>query len=281
MSLKIFADTAPLEQDIIHEELTTAPSTFISQSSSEPEDSCTEVYANLDTVFDRVIGIGWRCCTKSNINKYFNPEAEYTATKKGHADLFDWMLIHDYDLFAQSLRNKLDNFFRISDFTIPEYRASHVILNQINHMEWNHLFDRMFSSDSKKSTKLTKEELDIAFPAIEEKINHLRDKFIKSKENKTLYILFHDTPECLMLFPDQRNTTISCSTISNLRDSLKELRDNDMNFCILFITDKPTFNSFENIIVREASTIEYPDGSNPERWKQILDEFRFTPDIWE
>ena len=69
-----------------------------------PPSASVDGYANLDTVFERVIGLGRNCLTKAQINLFFNGAGKrWHETKSGKADLFDWMVIPDYDLFAQAL----------------------------------------------------------------------------------------------------------------------------------------------------------------------------------
>ena len=151
-------------------------------------------YANLDTVFERVIGLGYWCETKGQINAYFQPEKPWMETKKGHADIFDWLFINDYNCLSLSLNNHLEDFFEKYDFYIIPNNHDKAIVNRKYNMCWNHLFDgytKTYTDFEGRGDFLTEQCLDSVFPKIKEKINYLKDKFIESKTNKTLYIISH------------------------------------------------------------------------------------------
>lgn len=236
-----------------------------------PPSASVDGYANLDTVFERVIGLGHWCLTKGQINKYFAPELHLMATKKGHADLFDWLYIHDYFRLAIALEHKLEDFFERKDFYVKDGKSKK-IYNRLYEMSWPHLFGSNLTGGDTKgvNSDLTEQELDLIFPSIKEKINYLKDKFISAKKTKTLYIISHPRKE------------LSLEALVHVRDSLTIIRAGDKNFCILFIPHAKTYDGIENIIVREAKNLNSEwDGADSVRWKQILDEFKFTPDIWK
>lgn len=229
-------------------------------------------YANLGTVFERVIGLGHWCLTKGQINKYFAPELHLMKTKKGHADLFDWMYMHDYSKLAIALEHRLEDFFERKDLYTQAEKGKDVY-NRTYNMTWNHLFDHNLgtcdNSEGKIGT-LTEEKLDLLLPAIKIKINYLKDKFIAAKRYKTLYIISHP------------RTGPDLATLIKVRDSLTIIRDGDKNFCLLFLTPVKTYEGKENIIVHEAKNLSREwHGADTQRWKQILDEFKFTSDIWQ
>ncbi len=236
-----------------------------------PPSASIDGYASLDTEFERVIGLGHWCLTKGQINKHFAPELHLMATKKGHADLFDWLYIHDYFRFAIALEHRLEDFFERKDFYVKDGK-SRVIFNRKYNMCWNHLFSsHLMGGDTKGvNSDLTEQELDLLFPSIKEKINYLKDKFISAKKNKTLYIISHP------------GKGPSLETLVRVRDSLLATREGDKNFCLLFMPNSQTYEGTENIIVREAKNLSTNwTGADPIRWKQVLGEFKFTPDIWK
>lgn len=240
----------------------------------------SEGYANLNTVFERVIGLGHWCLTKGQINKYFAPKLHLMNTKKGQADLFDWLYIHDYAQFAIALRHKLEDFFERKDFYVKDGKSK-VIYNRKYKMEWNHIFSGnsnlmenilLADSDHVKDVRneLREKELELLFSSITGKINYLKDKFISAKGNKTLYIISHPRQD------------LNLETLVKVRDSLTIIREGDKNFCLLYVPQVKIFEGVENIIVREAKNLTKEwDGADTQRWKQILDEFKFTPGIWQ
>lgn len=62
----------------------------ISEKINVPPSANSGAYATFDTLFERVIGLGYRCSTKGQINRYFVPEQpRILRTKFGQEDLFD------------------------------------------------------------------------------------------------------------------------------------------------------------------------------------------------
>ncbi len=237
-----------------------------------------------EMIFERVIGIGSNCLTKAQINQYFVPGSPNRETKKGQADLFDWMRVCDYYSFARSLSNGLSDFFEIEDFTshYETYGSPKVVDHKTmfwNHKHntiWRHLFD---SEESQKlwsavrDGEMTPEKLKEVFTPIRGKLDYLKKKFIAAKDKKTLYIISH--------YEMDGENPPDLGAITCVRDALVQIREGDGQFVLLFLPQEKKFDSFENIIVREAKNLKSGwDGGDSARWKQILDEFKFIPGIW-
>ncbi len=253
--------------EVIDQEFTTITSSVL----LEEQTISGGEYANLDTVFERVITLGQDCVSKGHINAFFNPEqTDARLTKKGHADLFDWMQIQDYNLFAKAIESKLSDFFDRDDLEIkPAYVVT--LYNNKYKMRWWHLFDGAYIKNSFKDISvLTEEKLNDLFPLIKRKIDYLKNKFLEAKYKKTLYVI--STP----------NVGFDLKTILDLRDSIEKSRDNDKNFFILFVPQIKTFESTENILVRTSDQYLqlWHQGSDQLRWNEILSEFKFISDIW-
>jgi len=238
------------------------------------EGACRTEYASLDTVFERVIGLGHICTTKGQINNYFSPGAPLMKTKKGHADLFDWLFIYDYNLLANALSNKLVDIFEKDDFIKTARIENKAVFNKRYNMQWNHLFDNRIGAYSAHNTSNWNQYVSLEyfhdhFDETRSKIDHLREKFISAKNQKTLYIISHP------------QTGPTFETLVRVRDSLTTIRQGDKQFAILFVPNSQTYEGAENIIVREAIKLKDGwNGANPARWHEILSEFKFTPDIW-
>lgn len=226
-------------------------------------------YAKSDIVFERVITLGQNCIPKGHVNAFFNPsQIDSRKTKKGQADLFDWMTIDDYDLFAKTALNKLDDFFEQQDFKIV-HTWCELLVNKKYNMGWWHLFHSEFEGLNEDFTNVTEEKLNKVFPLIKGKINYLKEKFISAKDKKTLYII------------STAGSGPCKSTITNIRNALTVARDNNKEFAILFVPQVQTYTSFENIIVRESKQfLQLWHGGNQIRWNEILSEFKFSPAIW-
>ena len=182
----------------------------------------TTEYANLDTVFQRVIGLGNMCMTKKQINQFFNPSASNdTNTKKGHADLFDWVAISDYNLFAQLLSNQLNDFFKSpDDFELTNTLSRWVnVIDKKYKMNWPHLLEHGDIWSPEKHGELTTEKFRTIYPQIKQKLDYLKEKFIQAKDKKTLYVF----------------TVIrqDLETLVHLRNSLVEIRNGNKQFILL------------------------------------------------
>ena len=240
------------------------------------EDPLRSEYATLDTVYGRVITLGSFCLTKGQINAYFEPTSPWMKTKKGHADLFDWLWIPDYRKFAQALENHLEDFFERKDFDIiiSTQTPNIEIGNRKYEMFWNHLFETYtgtYNERNRTIDKLTEEILDREFPSIYEKINYLKKKFIGAKQHSTLYIITGKIG----------GVELDLDTLLQVRNALTTIRDGNKHFCLLYVSENPLCENTENIIVRTAKSLGPRwNQADPVRWREILDEFKFTPDIW-
>ena len=242
---------------------------WVGQNKESKQDNLCNSYATLDTVFDRIIGLGYHCQTKAQINAYFL--SPWWSTKKGHGDLFDWLYINDYSHLSAALSNKLEDFFERQDFEIKWNAGRWTgIGNKKYNMIWNHVFDEWKEDHTKLEGILNEEKLDTLFPLIKNKINYLKDKFISAKQNKTLYVISH--PE---KGPDLEN-------LIKVRNALTTIRNGDKQFALLFVPNVQTYEGTKNIMIREAKNLKPGwEGGDHTRWKKILDEFKFTPTIWE
>lgn len=133
-------------------------------------------------------------------------------------------------------------------------------------MNWNHLFGDHCTFDEQISIGNI---VDI-FPQIKSKINYLRQKFIAAQEYSTLYVISH---------PQIGPSKID---IEKLRNAITHIREGKTNFSILFISANPAFDSFENVYVRHSTPIGSDwTQADSARWKEILDEFKFSTTIWD
>lgn len=218
-------------------------------------------YANFSTSFDRVVTIGRYCLTKREINLYFNPDQpDYKQTRSGFADLFDWMIIKSYVLFAEALRRNLNDFFELEDFRVRRQKPFPVVQNTKYSMIWNHLFHK-----KQITGKFTIGDFAENFCEIKEKIEHLKERFIQARTKKTLYIIA------------QKDRALCRETLVLLRDSLTAIRQGNTDFMLLTIFEEKPCESFENIVVREDPNLmtSWQERGCRSSWKEILDEFRF------
>ena len=71
------------------------------------------------------------------------------------------------------------------------------------------------------------------------------------------------------------------NALKEVRDALTVIREGDRRFMLLFLPQEQKFDGVENIIVREAKNLKLGwDGGDSARWKEILDTFSFSADIW-
>lgn len=265
--------TSPIEENI---EIGTDQIAMQTADFTEiPKEITSHAYATQDTIFERVITLGHICTTKSQVNVYFNPGPDSRQTKKGHGDLFDWMFIYDYGRLADALSSNLEDIFERNDFIKTRFIENKAVFNQKYNMQWNHLFDKRMCAYSEHSTRNWNEYVSLEyfhehFEEVKSKIEYLRERFISAKTQKTLYIISHP----------QNGPNLE--TLIQVRDALTHIREGNRNFCLLFVPNIQTYDGAENIIIRPAKKLrEGWDGGNPARWREILGEFHFIPNIWE
>ena len=74
---------------------------------------------------------------------------------------------------------------------------------------------------------------------------------------------------------------MSLEGLVRVRNALTAIRGGDRRFSILYVPQSQTVKGMENIIVREAKNLGITwDRGDDERWREILNEFKFTPNIW-
>lgn len=239
----------------------------LNDTSQEGTKFSRDEYSSHSKVVERVVGLGGWCLTKAQINGYFAPMDPINISKKGHGDLFDWMFIYDYKLFTDALEHKLDDFFEKDDLKII---YGNELYNTKNHMRWNHItqnHDPLLSETVQNDKLLTE-----YFPTIKNKLNYLKDRFISAKSYNTLYIIS---------LPPYFNP-LTLENLISVRNGLTTIREGDNNFTLLMVTHFKTFDGVDNIIVREAEMLgESWNEGDSQRWKDILDEFKYKEGIWD
>ncbi len=241
----------------------------LSPSIAETQDC----YGTLDTVYERVIGLGKNCLTKAQINLFFNPQGDHFSTKPGQADLLDWVSIEDYSLLIESLEKGFDNFFQKESFkvTIP----SHFHLTDTNcGVRWVHLLSNYIQSVPENSKNdpnfLLQTFQEKAYDQEKSKIDYLKKKFINAKNKNTIYIL-------------SKEPALPWETVLKLRNALTILREGNKNFMMLLVSQQKIYDDFENIIVRHTSNVNETYLVEPDQaaWSSIFKEFKFSPTLWQ
>ena len=210
--------------------------------------------------------------TKIQINLYFNPSNNPKNTKEDKGELFDWVYINDYNLFADAINNQLTDLFSFSNLSIntPLPMSECGILNTKYNILWNHLFNNVSGKILTQHFILSK------YISIFDKISYLKNKFVNANQYRTLYIISDVDYD-----PIGFKIKPSFEDLIKVRDALRFFRKND-NFILLYIGIDTTFNDFENIKIEKDT---YPHGSIfnaiiNENWKRILDQFTFSKNIW-
>lgn len=202
--------------------------------------------------FERFIGLGNSCRSRIQINMHFNKRLINIKSYTGGGQLFDWLIIHDYNLLSQAIENNLSDLLERDDM-----RLDH---NLKYKMSWWHLFSR------NENHLVTQEIIDNEFHLKKEKIDYLANKFKQLGNYKTLYII---------TYPWDKDGSLNCSepdkpTLERLKNALINIRQND-NFSILFCTTAPKFDDFDNIYVRQVPSDKY----TTDCLNEILFEFPF------
>ena len=200
---------------------------------------------------EKIISLGNWCSTKANINLLLNPSKDWKITVEGHADIFDWMCMGDYEYLIKALNNNLQDIFCKEDLIVVDNvttdHGQAVLINAIYNLKykmiWPHLFDKL--SDFSLGEDINKINDPEIMKKIYSKFEYLSNKFISAKDKNVLYIITFDDhiyiPEVI------RPVKPSKETIILLRNALTKIRGNT-NFILLYMTKNQPFYVKENII---------------------------------
>lgn len=219
--------------------------------------------------YERFIGLGSCCVTRTQINHHLSKKFDKPISEFGGGQVFDWVIISDYNKLAEAIKYQLSDLFEKSDLAPSRYfETPHIYIKNIKYdMLWIHLFIRS------NPTVDMQDLLDNTYLAKKQKIDYLVQKFKDLSEYRTLYIIaypYEGDRLRLAIEPD-------LETLIHLKTALEELRGN-ANFSILFCPLEKKFDDFENIYVREIingpGIHDYVGNYN--HWDKLLSEFPFT-----
>jgi hypothetical protein len=214
--------------------------------------------------YERFIGIGNTCMTRFQINSHLSQRFNKAAHEFGGGQLFDWLVIHDYNKFAEALENGLVDILECNDLILEQaaWNTKRTVVRNVKYnMTWSHLFTR------EKDESIVKDIFDIEYDIKKAKIDYLTKKFKNLKNYRTLYIIsysFFISPKITKVIEPTKQTLI------RVRNALRKLRGNN-NFTLLFCPLEKKIEDFENICVRQYK-------SDTESWNFILSKFPFTLD---
>lgn len=214
--------------------------------------------------YERFVGLGNSCVTRFEINHYLSNRYNLDVSYFGGGQLFDWLVIHNYNFLALALECNLTNFFEKSDLVIePSVTGQLCVRNAFFNMTWNHLFTR--NAANHLDLDIIEREYDIK----KRKLDYLAEKFRALKNFRTLYVV---------TYPHEIDGTFNTlrpdiHTLIRLRNALVNIRGND-NFTLLFCTPTKIYEDISNIQMRAFGGYEDPHAG----WKKIFSEFRYTLD---
>ncbi len=212
--------------------------------------------------YERFVGLGSSCVTRTQINHHLSQRFQRPANSFGGGQLFDWVIIHDYNLFSQAIENDLADLFERSDLIVGAN-----VRNKKYKMTWSHLF-------SKNEKEVCPENiLELEYETKKQKIEYLIGKFKGLRDYRTLYIIAYP-------YDETQSNTVEPDPFVLVRVSkaLEKLRGNQ-NFSLLYCPLKQRFNDFNNIFVRQ---VDNPIDAVPiwvgdyNKWDKILKEFPFA-----
>lgn len=214
--------------------------------------------------FERFVGLGYRCRTKMHINchlntRFFGLYSRYFDSKEfGGGQLFDWVVINDYNKLIEAIENDLIDLFEFEDLIVQN---NYKVYNTKYMIHWSHLFTR--NQDNSLSDDIIELEYDIR----KQRIDYLSTKFKNLRQFRTLYIFSILDGKFV----------IDTLILQRLYTALKNFRGND-NFAILYCPIKKEFEDFSSIYVRE---VPFPATSIPSEeelayWNEMLSEFPYS-----
>lgn len=225
---------------------------------------------NINQIYERVIPLGLNCSTKGHINAYFKKEVSNAMkTLTGHAELFDWVQIHDYLTLIKCFNNNLEDFFERKDM-----KLNHISQNELYNTKYKIRYPHLFHSNYDGSNFLGEFNdtfVDNIFPEIKRKIEYLKEKFINAKKFQTLYVI-----SC-------KDNGMTFETMVELRNSIIKVRQGDIRFNILFVPQNKTFSEIDHVIIRECKVHNqlWHNSEHQIYWENILSEFSFNDSLYK
>lgn len=227
-------------------------------------------YELLNTLpYERFVSLGNCCVTRTQINLHLSKRFHMDAYSFGGGQLFDWLIIHDYNKFAKALENGLMDLFNRSDLLLI-YSLNGLPYSAIRNcryeMTWNHLFTRELNQSYSPNI------IDIEYGIKKTKIDYLSEKFKLLKYYRTLYIIAYPYVGAGELETKELDRKV----IKRIRNALLKMRGN-ANFSVLFCPLIKTFDDFDNIKVRTiVNSANPPHLGDFGCWDRMLSEFPFT-----
>jgi hypothetical protein len=228
--------------------------------------------AKEETPYERFIGLGNCCVTRYQINYHLSKRFGKDSREFGGGQLFDWLVIHDYNKLAEAIENNLADLFERSDLILTSDWVTNcdywTVQNMKYKMTWNHLFSRPGNG------LVTDDLIDVEYDSRKHKIEYLAEKFKSLREYRTLYIIAHPCHGMGFFNTKKPNK----STLIRLRNALEKMRGN-RNFSILFCSLNAKNKRFENIYMR---AIVNPQNNlfwegDYDCWNGMLSQFPFNP----
>ncbi len=222
--------------------------------------------------YERFVGLGNCCISRFQINNHLSKRFGKPANDFGGGQLFDWLVIHDYDKFCEVLENNLVDLMEKSDL-VPTASWDNVYIKNIKYqITWNHLFTRLMPNFTPEGHAAVQTVLDNEYEVKKQKIDYLIKKFKELGRYRTLYIIgypFIDTGRFNTIEP-------TIQTLTRLSHALEKIRGNK-NFMILYCPLQKKFDDFDNIVIKEIvsgpSVTDYE--GDYECWGAILNTFPF------
>lgn len=231
-----------------------------------------EVIGLEELPYERFVGLGNCCVTKRQIINHLQERFGKDNKTYGGGQLFDWLIIHDYNKLSKALENNLSDIFERSDLVFDRegFGNSYPCIRNIKYdMTWNHLFTRL------ENHSLPPNILDLEYDIKKQKIDYLSEKFKNLKHYRTLYIVAYPFIGSGTL----RTTEPDKNTLIRLRNALLQLRGNN-NFTLLFCPLRQKFREFENVLIRTIVNSKDlpPYKGDFNCWNQMLSQFPYSLD---
>lgn len=218
--------------------------------------------------YERLISLGNCCVTRTQINHHLISRFAVSLDRFGGGQLFDWLVIHDYNKLSEAIKNNLIDLFEKSDLQVVKMSKSYNVRNLKYHMTWNHLFTRI------SKTQIRSDIIELEYELRKQKIDYLSGKFRSLGQYRTLYIVTYPFIDAGPLGTIEPNL----ETLVRLRNSLTQIRGNQ-NFTLLFCPLVKKFEDFENIQVRTIPAANVlPWEGDYIFWNAFLSQYPITID---
>lgn len=225
----------------------------------------------LNNTFTEIVPIGSCCILKYHVRSY----CQKNSLIENENFLFDWMVVLNYTLFAEALKNNFTDAFQKDSLTVT--RGSYANKDLIFLYNAKYKFEFVHALNGIKPFRLTQTSFEENYPLLEKKYEYLSQKTFQAfqSEKRTIYVGY----ACNLL--SDPNGQRQEDFVQVLR-SIKQRRDSNFLMLVLVTEIIHKINNYDlnnliekNLIFHQVKFYNWADRGIKDsmtQWQNIFEE---------